>query len=242
MACVLWRATFHRIPTRSKRTVEQLLDTRTLQLDAAHVELWAQKQEYEELYNTAPCGYHSLDADGTFQRVNTTEQQMLGYTAQELVGKMKLSDVIAPHGQHLLAEHWQSLMQQGHLNEQRLDFLRRDGTIFPGALNGFVVRDEQGKFVSMRSVLFDDSERLARERQISALNIELEKRAVAAEAANYAKSRFLATMSHEFRTPLNAIMGFTSILKMRGAQPEQKQKLEKISTASAQLLEILNDV
>ncbi|MBK7416538.1 MAG: response regulator [Dechloromonas sp.] len=227
---------------QSKRTVEQLLDTRTLQLDAAHVELWAQKQEYEELYNTAPCGYHSLDADGTFQRVNTTEQQMLGYSAQELVGKMKLSDVIAPHGQHLLVEHWQSLMQQGHLNEQRLDFLRRDGTIFPGALNGFVVRDEQGKFVSMRSVLFDDSERLARERQISALNIELEKRAVAAEAANYAKSRFLATMSHEFRTPLNAIMGFTSILKMRGAQPEQKQKLEKISTASAQLLEILNDV
>jgi signal transduction histidine kinase len=94
-------------------------------------------------------------------------------------------------------------------------------------LNGVVVRNEQGHFLSTRCLLFDDTERIAKERHIAALNVELETRAVAAEAANRAKSQFLATMSHEVRTPLNAIMGFTQLLKMRTAAPDQQDKLQK---------------
>ncbi|CAG0997415.1 partial Sensory/regulatory protein RpfC, partial [Rhodocyclaceae bacterium] len=226
----------------SKRQVERLLDQRTLQLDAAHMELLAQKQEYEELYNTAPCGYHSLDADGMFRRVNATARRMLGYTGDEMVGRMRLHDIVAPHCRHLLDQRWQRLMQQGRLADLQLDFLRRDGSIFPGVLNGIVIRDAHGDFLATRCVLFDDSERKAGERRIATLNAELERRAMAAEAANGAKSRFLATMSHEVRTPLNAIMGFTELLQLDDLQPAQRKMLDAVDAASRQLLDILDDV
>ena len=227
---------------RSKEQVEELLAKRTLQLDEAHLRLWEQKQEYQELYDTAPCGYHSLDATGTFLKVNATEQQMLGYTAEEMVGRMNIRDVVAPHCRHLVDQRWQELVLHGQVRDQQYDFLRRNGSIFPGALNGVVVRNEQGHFLSTRCLLFDDTERIAKERHIAALNVELETRAIAAEAANQAKSQFLATMSHEVRTPLNAIMGFTQLLKMRTAAPDQQDKLEKIANASEHLMEILDEI
>ena len=204
---------------RSKQQVEDLLARRTLQLDEAHLQLWGQKQEYQELYDMAPCGYHSLDATGTFLKVNAMEQQMLGYTAEEMVGRMNIRDVVAPHCRHLIDKRWQELVLHGQVRDQQYDFRRRDGSMFPGVLNGVVVRNEQGHFLSTRCVLFDDTERIAKERHVAALNVELETRAIAAEAANQAKSQFLATMSHEVRTPLNAIMGFTQLLKMRAVVP-----------------------
>jgi len=52
--------------------------------------------EREDLYNSAPCGFHSLDKDGVFVRVNETELRWLGYTRDELVGKKKIFDLLAP--------------------------------------------------------------------------------------------------------------------------------------------------
>jgi PAS domain S-box-containing protein len=227
---------------QSKQQVESLLDVRTLQLDSAHQQLWAQKREYQELYDAAPIGYHALDPKGMFLRVNATEQQMLGYSAEQMVGRMNIRDVIAPHCRHLVAERWQGLMSRGQAQDQQYTFVRQDGSTFPGVLNGVVQRDAKGEVVSTRCVLLDDTERIAKERHIADLNIELEKRAIAAEAADRAKSRFLATMSHEVRTPLNAITGFTELLKMRATTPDQHDKLTKILTASTNLLGILDGV
>ena len=62
------------------------------------------------------------------------------------------------------------------------------------------------------------------------------------EAANQAKNLFLANISHEYRTPLNAIMGFTEIAKRETTDEVAKQYLAKIDNASDILLNIVNDV
>lgn len=70
----------------------------------------------------------------------------------------------------------------------------------------------------------------------------LEQARVDAEAASAAKSAFLATMSHEFRTPMNAIIGMTSLAMLRVEDPLVRDQLGKVDQASNQLLAIINDV
>ncbi|MEI7432370.1 MAG: PAS domain-containing protein, partial [Betaproteobacteria bacterium] len=63
-----------------------------------------------------------------------------------------------------------------------------------------------------------------------------------AEAANLAKSTFLSNMSHEIRTPLNGIIGMTHILRRGTVTPVQIDRLDKIDTAAAHLLSLINDI
>ncbi|MDY6802464.1 MAG: response regulator [Cyanobacteriota bacterium] len=72
---------------------------------------------------------------------------------------------------------------------------------------------------------------------------ELEKAAIAADAANRAKSEFLASMSHELRTPLNAILGFTQVMgRDRSLSSLHQENLEIINRAGEHLLALINDI
>lgn len=64
----------------------------------------------------------------------------------------------------------------------------------------------------------------------------------AAEAANRAKSTFLATMSHEIRTPLNGVLGMTEVLSRNAQDPKQKHNLDIIRQSGTNLLAIINDI
>ncbi len=74
------------------------------------------------------------------------------------------------------------------------------------------------------------------------LQTELEKAAEAAQAASRAKSNFLSNMSHEMRTPMNAIIGMTSIGKSAGSNERKDYAFEKIEEASHHLLGVINDI
>ncbi|HUO12064.1 MAG TPA: ATP-binding protein [Caulobacteraceae bacterium] len=69
-----------------------------------------------------------------------------------------------------------------------------------------------------------------------------QERGVAAEAANDAKSAFLATMSHEIRTPLNGVLGLAQAMAADALSKVQRERLEMIRQSGETLLAILNDV
>ena len=73
-------------------------------------------------------------------------------------------------------------------------------------------------------------------------NRELNHLRMVAETANAAKSTFLNNMSHDIRTPMNAIIGFTNIAMKHHPSPEIKSCLDKISDSSEHLLALINDV
>ena len=74
-------------------------------------------------------------------------------------------------------------------------------------------------------------------------NEKLEAKVAAAEEASRAKTVFLSNMSHDIRTPLNAIIGYTTLARKADTAPEQKAEyIRKIEIASHQLLDIVNDV
>ncbi len=72
---------------------------------------------------------------------------------------------------------------------------------------------------------------------------QLEAQLLAAEESNQAKTRFLATMSHEMRTPLNAVIGLNALaLQDQTLTPQTRDRLEKLDVSAHHLLDMINDV
>lgn len=88
--------------------------------------------------------------------------------------------------------------------------------------------------------------RTAREsiRSLRAQSVELERARASAESASHAKSQFLASVSHEFRTPLNAIVNYAELLheEMPGESPQVREDIEHINRSARHLRGLINDV
>jgi signal transduction histidine kinase/CheY-like chemotaxis protein len=80
------------------------------------------------------------------------------------------------------------------------------------------------------------------EELVTQRTVELEKARRSAEAANAAKSAFLATMSHEIRTPMNGVMGVADVLLQTPLSPAQQEMVETINESAAALLAIIDDI
>jgi PAS domain S-box-containing protein len=136
-------------------------------------------QEYihqvEDLYNNAPCGYHSLDAEGIIVRINDTELNWLGYTRDELLNKKKFVEIMSPEGQQVFYQNFPLFKQQGRLDNLELKVLNKDGSIRWVNVNATAIRDEDGNFIRSRSSLFDISDRKQLENERKQAELALQK-------------------------------------------------------------------
>src|SRR5262249_51499924 len=115
--------------------------------------------EIHDLYNHAPCGYHSLDADGRFLAINDTELAWLGYTRAEVVGKMRFVDLLTPAGRQTFADNFPPFLERGWVRDLEYDLVRKDGSTPPVLLSATAVRDGAGHFVRSRTTFIDISAR-----------------------------------------------------------------------------------
>lgn len=134
-----------------------------IRAEAAAV-LQRQSEEIKDLYNRAPCGYHSVDAEGRFVSINDTALVWLGYARAEVIGKLNLTDVLTPES----AAKWRPVFEQvkagGALLDLEVELRRQDGTTFPASLNGSSIIDAAGNFAGTRMTAFDLTQRKRMER------------------------------------------------------------------------------
>ena len=114
--------------------------------------------ELEDLYNNAPCGYHSLNGDGVYVRINDTELKWLGLSREEVVGKRKLFDFIAPEYQTAAEEAFDKLVKEGFTTDIRYELRSANGLVRQVVGGATAIFDPSGKYVCSRSTLFDISE------------------------------------------------------------------------------------
>ncbi|SEM76405.1 PAS domain S-box-containing protein [Syntrophus gentianae] len=125
----------------------------------AEEELKKYVEEIRDLYENAPCGYHSFAEDGTILRMNDTELSWLGYSRDEVIGKMKISDLLTSEAYKVLQNDRNILKKRGWLRDIESTWIRKDGSFFDVLVNVTAVYDEKGKYLANRCSAFDNTER-----------------------------------------------------------------------------------
>ncbi len=121
--------------------------------------------EVQDLYDNAPVGYHSLDAERRFIAINQTELNMLGYTREELLGQPN-TIAFAPESAPTLRDNFPRLLAEGRVIDLEVMAKRKDGSLFPVMINAVAMYDQDGKFVSSRSTLTDITRRKLAENEL----------------------------------------------------------------------------
>ncbi len=170
--------------------------------------------EIEDLYNNAPCAYHSVDQSGVIVRMNSTALEWLGYTRDEVEGKKRHPELMtAESAQYFYSTAFPLFKKQGWLQDIEFDYQRKDGSVFSASLNATTVYDEQGQYLFSRTSFYDITERKQNERKISNLNQQLAQKAAELETTNKELESFSYSVSHDLRSPLRAIDGYAHMFE-----------------------------
>jgi PAS domain S-box-containing protein len=190
------------------------------------------ERELEDMYERAPCGYHSVDAQGVIVRINATWLDWLGYSREEVVGRMRHPQLMTPESARRFDEEaFPRFLREGRLQDAEFEYRRKDGSTFFGQLNATSVYDAQGRYVMSRSTVFDVTARKQAEDRLAQLNKELEG--------------FSYAVSHDLRAPLRAIEGYARMLEEQSGRQldaEGRRLLGVVRASSRRMGRLIEDL
>jgi PAS domain S-box-containing protein len=192
---------------------------------------------FHRLLDRLPAGAYTCDTDGLITYYNPEAARLWGRAprlndpADRFCGS---SRIFSADGEPLAHDEcWMALAlrRQTEFNGHELVIERPDGERITTLAHANPIHDENGTLLGAVNVLVDITDRKRAENLL--------------RDADRAKNEFLATMSHEVRTPINAIMGFVDLLEVEVAGPlteGQRGHLARVRAASQHLLGLVNDV
>jgi PAS domain S-box-containing protein len=187
-------------------------------------------------------GYCTVDEHGLILEANFTAALLLDTVRSDLV-KQGVSRFIVKSDQDTYYRCRKALFAEGLPQNCELQMLKRGGTAFWVQMRLSAAQDSEGAPVQ-RLVLVDISERKRLDAMLQVKNHELEAARAVADKASQAKSDFLSNMTHELRSPLNAILGFAQLIDQGSPAPTatQKSSVDQILKAGWYLLDLIGEV
>lgn len=127
-----------------------------------------QRDEVQDLYDNAPCGYHSLDHEGRVLRMNQTELGWLGLRPEQAVGR-PFTDFLTEASQASFREHFPQFVRDGAIKDLELELMRGSGTPMPVLVSSTAIKDASGRLLSTRTTVFDNTDQKMMEAQLERL-------------------------------------------------------------------------
>ncbi len=234
---------FHPEILRSKVNVfVQLFKQREAIKRQAH-ELVRLSKQNELILNAAAEGIFGINPSGATTFVNPAAARMIALKATEITGR-DIHTLVHPVFPGVATCDpptcpLYAVVHGAFLHEEvESTFFRSDGTSFPAELCASPLRDEDGKALGSVITFRDVTEKRA-----AALAAESERRYRESEAQNRAKDNFLATLSHELRTPMTSILGWVQFLRLGTyTQGELEEALETVETSARLQARLIDDM
>lgn len=182
-----------------------------------------------------------VDADYVYRAVNTayerfwgvTSAAIIGHSVPQLLGEAVFSRQIRARLDHCLAgqvTRYADWFESPVWGRRHMDI-----AYYP-------LRNQAGQVIGLVNVARDITQRTEAEAALKQAHAELLQAKEKAEAANRAKTEFLANISHELRTPLNGVLGMLQLLNHHDLEPDSAEYVQQALASSQSLLEVINDV
>jgi two-component system, sensor histidine kinase and response regulator len=182
-------------------------------------------------------GLITINIDNKIIEFSPSAERIFGWKREEVLGQ-NLTELVIP--EPMRAGHAKGMKHfaetgEGPLIGKRVEVeaLRRDGSLFPVELG--LIKTEHGGTRLCTASIRDISERVQNEKDLLMAKEQ-------AEAASQAKSRFLSYMSHEIRSPLNAVLGSLNLLNEKAVTSEQKRLVHIAHSSGENLLTVINEI
>ena len=201
----------------------------------AERELQLRERWHRQIVDSIPQLVWTSLPDGNIDYCNNSWLGFTGMTLEQTQGQGWMA-ALHPSDLEHTSHTWEEALRRGDKYEVEHRLRRRSGEYHWFLTRALPLRDESGKVVKWYGSNTDIEEKKRTEEALA-------KAKAIAEAASFAKTRFLATMSHDLRTPLNSIIGFTELLlddlSSKSLDPRQKEYLTHVASSGHHLLNLV---
>ncbi len=218
-------------PFQSLALSEQLLEkqTKELRLKEAEATRLARVAKYMK------DAVLFTDTDTKITWVNSAFESMSGFQIEEVIGQKPSAILQGPQSKIDTIQQMRESIQKQEFGS--FEIINYDKTRNPYWVESHIspLYNDSGELEGFMAVQRDITQR-------KELQDTLKESVKRAEAANIAKSQFLASMSHELRTPMNGILGMSELIKASTLTPEQQEMVNTLLSSGNHMLSVLNDI
>ncbi|MGB0404297.1 MAG: PAS domain S-box protein [Salibacteraceae bacterium] len=192
------------------------------------------EEKYRNIISNMNLGLLEVDMDEHILQTNQSFCEMIGYSEDELLGKVASEIILKGENRNFMAEKNAS-RKNGISDAYEMKVKDKSGNLKWWLISGGPLFNDKGEQTGSLGIHLDITDQ-------KKLEVELKEAKNQAELSSRAKEIFLANMSHEIRTPMNGILGMARQLEKSELNKDQKFYLKTITSAADHLMVILNDI